>query len=215
MTAPSAAPSWLAALPVESTAALAARGAVRRLKTGEALFRQGDPGDSLALVENGLLRVAALCAAGREIVLDYVGPGGAVGELAVFDGAPRAADVTAAEPSTVRLIPAAAVRAHLRADGAAALAALGQLAARLRRTNALVEALSGSGLEPRLARTLLRHADGGALRMTQGDLAAAAGLSRENVNRQLRDWARRGLVETGRGRLRLLQTKALEAIAEA
>lgn len=64
------------------------------LVAGEMLFRQGDPGDSLYIVESGLLEVRARDAAG-ERVLDRLDAGAGVGELALLTGRPRTADVVA------------------------------------------------------------------------------------------------------------------------
>src|SRR5690606_18539801 len=96
-----------------------------------------------------------------------------------------------------------------------ALAVIRALCARLRRTNALVETTTTLGLEPKLARGLLRllAPDTAEIKLGQGDIASAVALSRENVNRQLREWQDMGFVELARGRLMVRDRKALEEIA--
>ncbi|MDD3836491.1 MAG: Crp/Fnr family transcriptional regulator [Phenylobacterium sp.] len=210
--------SWLRALPAASAEQLLAEARPLELAAGEHLFHQGDPGDAMAVVDAGLLKASLVTARGREVVLAYHAPGDVVGELAVLDGAPRAASICALEASRVRLVAGPRVRAFLEADGALALAVAAMLAQRLRRTNELVEDAAGAPLEMRLARAIVRllpdAAAGAELRLTQQDLAAYAGLARENVNRQLQDWAQRGLVRLGRGRLQLLAADELVEIAE-
>ncbi|HEY4122229.1 MAG TPA: cyclic nucleotide-binding domain-containing protein [Byssovorax sp.] len=67
---------------------------------GEAVVREGDPGDALFVVASGKLSVERGATRLREI-----GPGAAFGELALLDGAPRAASIVALEPSRLLRIP--------------------------------------------------------------------------------------------------------------
>ena len=69
------------------------------LPSGQALFRQGDSGEHAYVVVNGRLRVVGLDADGRERVLEEVGRGGAVGEVALLTGEPRSASVYAVRDS--------------------------------------------------------------------------------------------------------------------
>ncbi len=64
------------------------------LAQGETLFHQGDAGDSMYIVDSGLLEVRAHDAEG-EHVLDRLDAGASVGELALLTGQPRTADVVA------------------------------------------------------------------------------------------------------------------------
>ena len=66
-----------------------------RLRSGAVLFREGDVSDHVYLVVNGRLRVVATEPDGRERVLEEVGRGSAVGEVALLTGEPRAATVFA------------------------------------------------------------------------------------------------------------------------
>ena len=219
--------SILGALGDSERAELAAIARRRRLAAGETVFAQGDPGEAMLVVLTGLLRIHILTASGREVVLDYAGPGQAIGEIAVLDGGPRAAGVTAVEASEVMMLTRRDLLPFLGRHHDVALRVIGVLCARLRRTNDLVEASSTAlGIGPRLARGLLRLAGIAAngdvdvdegphpLKITQGELAAHVGLARENVNRQLREWEEAGLLELGRGRLSLRDAAALAEIAE-
>src|SRR5919199_259284 len=68
-----------------------------RLKTQEILIRQAQPGDSMYILLHGTLRVVREFADGTEQVLDILGPGVTVGELALLTGQPRGATVSAIE----------------------------------------------------------------------------------------------------------------------
>jgi CRP-like cAMP-binding protein len=91
------------------------------------------------------------------------------------------------------------------------------LCRKLRQTNALLEDHASRAMAPRLARGLLRLSQRPAddvIRMSQSDLGNYAGMSRENVNRLLGQWAESGLVEVKRGGLRILDRAMIARIAE-
>lgn len=143
------------------------------------LIRQGAPGDGLWLVGSGALRVGAVSHAGRELVLDVLGPGEVAGEL---PGVSSPVGVRALRPS--RLTPvsdrAAADLLTARAHRAAALAAdLAWLSVRMRVARRLED----------LAERFGRPVEGGRLillPLTQDEVAALAGTTRESANRAVR-----------------------------
>lgn len=65
------------------------------LGAGQTLFHQGDSGDSMYIVDRGLLEVWTQAEDGTRIVLDRLDPGSSVGEMALLTGRPRTADVVA------------------------------------------------------------------------------------------------------------------------
>jgi CRP-like cAMP-binding protein len=74
------------------------------LDDGEVLFRRGEPGDALYVVESGQVRVFTLDEAGRELTLNTMNPGEAFGELALLDDRPRSASIAAIGPTTLRCL---------------------------------------------------------------------------------------------------------------
>ena len=193
-----------------------------RVAAGKLLFSQGDPGDSLLVVLTGTLKVFILTPSGREVVLDYVSRGGLIGEIAVLDGGPRTAGVMAVDDCQLLMFRRADLLPFLSRHLDVALRVIEVLCARLRRTNDLVEASStGLAMGPKLARGLLRlarthHGDrplkDAVLPIRQSDLAAHIGVSRENANRQLREWAEAGTLSLGRGRIVIHRAEDLEEI---
>jgi len=61
---------------------------------GEVIVRQGDPGDSMFVVQAGQVRVLAE-RDGEETLLNVVGTGELLGEMAIFDHKPRSATLRA------------------------------------------------------------------------------------------------------------------------
>lgn len=69
---------------------------IRKLDAGATLTRQGEPGDELYLVLDGMFHVAV----DGEVVAE-IGPGAIVGERAIIEGGARTSTVTAVTPSKV------------------------------------------------------------------------------------------------------------------
>ncbi|MEW6302852.1 MAG: ATP-binding protein [Verrucomicrobiota bacterium] len=68
---------------------------VRFYKAGDPVFKEGDPGDGLYVVLEGLVQVSALVGQEQRKVLSRIGPGDFFGEMAVLDNEPRSATATA------------------------------------------------------------------------------------------------------------------------
>lgn len=75
------------------------------LPAGDYLFRQGDPGDSMYIVESGLLEVRMRGEDGRMMILDRLDANAPVGEMALLTGQPRTADVVAVVDSRLVRLP--------------------------------------------------------------------------------------------------------------
>jgi len=93
-------------LPPETLKALAASSIARRFPKNAVLINEGEHGDSLFIVLSGRLKVYASNEAGKEIVIDFHGPGECVGEMSI-DGSPRSASVITTEALVVAGVPSA------------------------------------------------------------------------------------------------------------
>ncbi|MCW1384384.1 Crp/Fnr family transcriptional regulator [Novosphingobium sp. KCTC 2891] len=210
----------------DELADIIARAQVRAFKAGQPLIAQGDKGDTLYIVLKGLARVSMVAANGREIVLDYAEPGHVLGEIAFLDGGERTASVDAIDPVEALCLSRAAFADIIERHKGLSLRLLKAMARRLRQNNAVIEADRAYTSGPRLARFLLRlimggeGADAGSearlkIALSQGELGNFAGMSREQINRQLSAWADSGIVALKTGRVTILDREALVDIAEA
>src|SRR4051794_12255149 len=68
------------------------------------IVREGEPGDSMFVVETGLVEVILISATGEITVLTRLGPGEAFGEMAVLTGEPRSAGIRTVSPTAVRVV---------------------------------------------------------------------------------------------------------------
>ena len=183
-------------LPPEELDRLAAAMRRRVFRRGEVVFHQGDPGETLHLVCSGHLKVVLPSETGDEALLKILGPGEVFGEMALLDGAPRSATVVALEVVETATLSRADFQALLRRSPAAVDGLLAVLAGMVRALNEEVGSLMFLDHPGRLAKKLLelaeshgRPANGRAveieLPLTQDELAAMIGTSRQTVNKLL------------------------------
>lgn len=76
----------------------------RRLSKGETVFRMGDPGDSLFIVESGRIKAYIPDADGKEKVVALYGQGDLFGEMALLSGQPRSASIAAVTDARVLVL---------------------------------------------------------------------------------------------------------------
>jgi CRP-like cAMP-binding protein len=198
-------PSLLSALPEHLSASLFTSATPVKLGGDEVLFLAGDAGDGCYRVDDGLLKVTMVSRGGTERILAFLGAGAIVGELSIIDGLPRSASVVAVRPSALSFLSRAAFDDFADRHPQVYKSLVTLIAGRLRETDAALAAGSFLPLRGRVACTLLELAeefgqDVGSGRVVirqkigQSDLAAMAGIARENVSRILNDWKRRKLV---------------------
>ncbi len=176
---------------------LAAAATVRRHRRGDYLFHLGDPGDSLLVIAEGLVKVTISSPDGVEVVLATMGRSESLGELAVLDGAPRSASVVATEPTAAIVLGRRELLATMSAHPAVLDAVLVSLGALVRRLTETTGDLVFLDLGGRLAKVLLRLAGDQRvidLGLTQSDIAAMVGGSRPAVNKALQTLAGRGWI---------------------
>jgi CRP/FNR family transcriptional regulator, cyclic AMP receptor protein len=195
----------LSNLPDRLLVGLLARVTPVKLAADQVLFLAGDPGDGCYRLNEGLLKVTIASPKGGERILAILGPGSIVGDIAMIDGRPRSASVAALRDCNLSFLSRAAFEAFAERQPEIYKSLVAMLAERLRETDHLVAA--GSFLPPkgRVARALLdlakafgRDVGGSRIliqqKITQSDVAAMAGIARENVSRILNEWMRLKLV---------------------
>ena len=206
----------LAPLSPSTRQSLAASGSPVTLEPGALLCQQGDPGDAIFIVLEGEIEVSTRSLEGVEVRFASFGQASIIGEMAALDGGMRSADMAAVGRATLWRIPRATLIDALRAEPAAAVALIAELAARLRNANAALEDMRTLDLGGRLAHLLLESVGERSLvRLTQTEIARRLGASREKVNRKLNAWAHQEWVELGASGVRILQPQPLAALMHA
>lgn len=179
---------------------LAERGVKRSYPTGAQIIREGERGDSLFVILSGKVRVYVSDRGGREMVLDFHGPGDYIGEMAL-DGKPRSASVAAVEPTTCSVVTRETLRAAIAANPDVAMSLIATLIERARIATDNVKNLALMDVYGRVARLLLSIAqeqpDGRLVvpeRMTQQDIAERVGSSRDMISRIFKDLTAGGYI---------------------
>ena len=189
----------------EALAACAASLRVRHYKRAETIFHQGDPGDSLYIVESGSVKIVLPSPEGEEgAILATLGRGDFFGELALLDGAPHSATAVANEPVGALILQHATFAELLETQPDLRHALIAGLVAELRRLTNHVEDLHFLDLPGRLANRIVRVAretkpgETADVRLewryTQSELGAMIGGTRQTVNRLLADLTAQGLL---------------------
>src|SRR3989442_13530227 len=108
-------------------------------KTGTFLFRAGDSGDAMYIIEHGKVRICVQAADGHQMTLTELGRGDFFGEMALLlDGQRRSADALVAEGARLAVLSREHFLSFMRRNPNVALEMLTALANRLRHTDELL-----------------------------------------------------------------------------
>jgi CRP/FNR family transcriptional regulator len=211
-----------AGLPARELEALAAAAREQSCRAREYLFQEGDPALSLWIVKTGRVRIVRHSRAGKDVVLELLGPGEIFGGVAVIERRPYPAAAQATEPSVVVKIPADVVvgLAERHPPVVREMALL--IGRRLRAAHDSVK-LAVEPVESRLAATLLRLAEREGVRtksgvelpfhLTRQSLADMSATTVETAIRVVGRWQRDEVVEDRGGRLIVRELDALRELA--
>ena len=192
------------------------------LRAGDTLFRQGDTGNGCYRLDKGLLKVCLTSPKGEERIIAILHSGAIVGDLAVIDGLPRAASIAAVTDSELHFVSQVAFQHFAEKHPEIYQHLAKMLADRLRSADDIIASFAFLPMKARVARALLDLAEdlgeetnsGGILiprMINQGDLAAMAGVARENTNRILSEWKRSNLVTKSSGSYWIADKARLES----
>jgi CRP-like cAMP-binding protein len=198
---------------------------LRRFRRGETIFHQGDPGDSLFIIESGAVKIVLPSPEGEEgAIIATLTRGDFFGELALLDGAPHSATAVALEPAEMLVMRREPFERLIDTDRELRMALFAGLTAELRRLTGHVEELHFLDLPGRLAARLLRLARDTApdgtdevvldWPYTQSELASMIGGTRQTVNRLLSDMVAEGLLRVEKDTIVIPSLERLAHAAE-
>ena len=175
-------------IPDDIASELLAKATSHRLKTGDMLFEAGDEGDGCYRLDKGALKVSLKSPQGGERILAVLPEGAVVGDLAMIDGLPRSASVTALTDCELRFISRANFQHCAQQHPEIHRFLVSLLAKRLRQTHDSIAALAFLTAKGRVANALLEISESlgeqtgsGEIviprMINQKDLAALAGVA--------------------------------------
>lgn len=186
------------------------------------IFDKGDDGERLLGVLAGQVRIYVMSSEGRELIMNVIMPGELFGEISLIDGKPRSASAVAIGDTDLLHIRRSDLQSLLHKNSELCFKFMTVLCERVRWTSGLLEDASLLDLPARLAKRLLNLAqgvgekEGDAIRisvkLSQTDLGNMLGVTREAVNKQLREWKKDGIVDMQDGQVLIQDPKMLARI---
>jgi CRP/FNR family transcriptional regulator, cyclic AMP receptor protein len=177
----------------------------KTLRKGDALFREGEEGNSLYMIIAGKIKIVRQSRDGDEMILAVLSAGDFCGEMSLLDGMSRSADAVAVEETHLYGLNRKDFLDYVMNNGTAVKAILSALCKRLRKADDFLEDIFFLNVAARLAKKLIelamnngvREGEGKAVKLsvTQKDLAGMIGTTRESVNKELRALREKDLIE--------------------
>lgn len=177
--------------------------------SGATLMTVEQAGEVVYFILTGTVKVCAENEDGSEVILSILGPNEIVGEMSALDQPMRSASVTTLEKTEVLWIDRATFHRCLLTMPRLAYNLACVLSARLRMADEQIRSLARLEVENRVARQLIAFADRYGqsqpngdthipIRLTQGDIAALIGASREHINKVIVAYKERGYLSVNR-----------------
>jgi CRP/FNR family cyclic AMP-dependent transcriptional regulator len=110
----------------------------KRVPQNTRLFRQGDKGDAMYLIESGRVRISIRDQEDQEVILAELAQGDFFGEMSIIDGRQRSADAKVIDDAQLAILSREAFLSFVRSNSDVALEMLSALTDRLRRTDELL-----------------------------------------------------------------------------
>lgn len=184
-----------------------------RVAAGQTVFAEAADCTRFPLVLEGTIRVRKLSPQGKELLLYRVEPGESciLTSSCLLGARDYTASAIAETDVRVLAMPRALFLDLLDSEAAFRTEVFELFAARMTELMALVDAVAFQKLDQRLANRLLGH--GSVLQISHLQLAQELGSVREIISRLLGDFAQRGALRLGRGRIEILDAALLRRIA--
>ena len=199
-----------------SLQSLARASRFQHVEKGGILFFQSDKSELAYIVQSGTISIVLNSPDGREMVINEMHKGDLFGELGILTGRNRSTSAIARINSDLLVIPRGAFLRVIDDEPQLARRMLEMTATRLQVSSEREGALVFMDAQARLAHLLLeldkQEVDTGYITISQDELAHRTGLIRQTVAKALGNWRRRGYLLTGRGRIVLLNHKALREL---
>ena len=186
----------------------------RTVDSGQVLFIEGEACAGYHIVHEGWLKAVRISTAGREQIIQFLGPGEVFRRKSAVTGSTNQVTVEALEPSKVLIIQRDNLLNIMDAHPAMVRNIVVSLAKRVTYLTNLIENLTLQTVEARIARIFLEHSQGDIMQRrrwsTQAEMAARLGTVPDVLNRALRNLAEEGLIQIQRHQIQILDRKGLE-----
>ena len=193
------------------------------LRRRHVIYLPGDPGRAVYFLSTGRVKISKVTRDGKELTLDYRGPGDVFGELCLIDGGPREEMAEAMDSALVAEVDRNVFERLIQREGLVGYRLSKILAQRRREIENKLENLVFKDVNSKLAELLLRLAteygvDDSrgtlvAIKITHQEMANLIGSTRETVSLTLSQFKRSGLIHTEGRKVILADREGLRALA--
>ncbi|MCC6444608.1 MAG: Crp/Fnr family transcriptional regulator [Armatimonadetes bacterium] len=191
----------------------------RYYRENEPVFRRGEDGETLYIINSGRVKIHNISDDGHEIIIAYLPQGEFFGEMSLLDGEGRSADATVIEAGELLMLHRSDFIVCLSRYPQMVSHILSVLGKRIRNANAQLDSLAHHNVTARLARQIVilsqQHGvttpEGVRIeaRLTQQNLASLIGASRESVNKNMKYLRERRLITFRKGTIIVHSIKSL------
>ncbi|HIG67838.1 MAG TPA: Crp/Fnr family transcriptional regulator [Porticoccaceae bacterium] len=204
---------WLAALPEAARLELVKAAKIRRFGADVCVQRKGETADGLYGLLKGEVRVFANTFAGDEIVFTHILPGQWFGEIAILDGGLRTHDAHTTMPSELVILPRQVILELCERHLEVYQALVSLLCTHCRLAFGAVDEFLVCSPEQRMAKRLLQRTTfgtSGKITISQKELGALAGISRQSTNKILKRWESQVWIKRVYGGIEIYDYDALQ-----
>lgn len=189
----------------------------RTVRKGQIFLLEGDWSDYVFFIISGLVKVYKTSTESKEQILHIAGPGESLNDVSAFAGTPNAVSLLAMTSAVLYQVKKGDLQFIIRSYPQVALNVTKVLAHKVLRDSSLIESLSFNQVIGRLAKLLLKRSDeetDARLRLTQQDMAALVGTSREVIARSLKIMGEKGIIRQEHGSIVIIDKESLKEMVK-
>ena len=200
---------------------IAAHARSLRKARGEFIYMPGDRAEFVYILKRGRVKLSVLSESGKEIAIDIIQPGEIFGEFALVDESQRSNMTQALDDVLMWVFSKHDFTKLLTSLPQLALSYIKLVGDRRRRMEKKLSDITSKAVSGRICELLHDLATSSAeaatgdyiVPLTHQDVASLIGAARQTTTTVLNDLERRGIIELGRGSIRVKTLKELQTYA--
>ena len=207
----------------EEMSRIAAHARSMRKTRGEFIYMPGDRADFVYILKHGRVKLSVLSESGKEIAIDIIQPGEIFGEFALVDESQRSNMAQALDDVLMWVFSKHDFTKLLTSLPMLSLSYIKLVGDRRRRMEKKLSDITSKPVSGRICELLHELSTSSAefetvatdyiVPLTHQDVASLIGAARQTTTTVLNDLERRGIIELGRGSIRVKRLKELQTYA--
>lgn len=207
---------WLNSLSNDAKSAVLSAIRVAEFKKGKVIFSEGEEAAAFFAIIAGKISINNVSVEGEQSTLTHLSAPYWFGEMSFLDNLPRTHNAVAVSDVTLGMIPKSEMISLMDNHLDFYKALVGQLCRHTRQVFTAIDDILLMSPERLLAKRILDQlatdTDDQEVRLSQDSLARLTGISRQSVNRILKVWEGRGVLQRGYGKLHIPNVGVLRRI---